>query len=385
MFDQSTLLLVQVGITVLTTLLLVTQAVSADALKEQRLWALGNLLACAGLLVGAMTFLPDLVHGCLSYGLMGLGQALVLRGLLVFSGRELSQRWVVIIAALALLLPGYFVLIQPSLSGRLIVTGIYFGIINLISAFTLFREITKTHRPSLWVGVGGFSAFGIALLLRGFYVLLNPQSSSEDQSSNHVVGITLFAISMAQIAITSGMLMMISSRFSERLSRLMLLDGLTGTYNRIGLEQLGVRMLTRARRENRHISLAMIDIDHFKAINDIYGHPMGDEVLRHISGLLLAQLRPNDMVVRYGGEEFMLILDSITSSTALAIVERVRVQIDQSPVLIESKTIAYTISIGLVSTDVCGHDLKKLISIADAALYQAKQSGRNRACVGPGN
>lgn len=142
-FNQSTLLLVQVSITVLTTLLLVTEAVSSDALKEQRLWAFGNLLACAGLSVGAMTFLPDLIHGCLSYGLMGLGQAVVLRGLRIFSGRELNLRWTITITVGALLLPGYFVLIQPSLNYRLVVTGIYFGAINLISALTLLRSCLK--------------------------------------------------------------------------------------------------------------------------------------------------------------------------------------------------------------------------------------------------
>lgn len=246
----------------------------------------------------------------------------------------------------------------------------------------LLSEIKKTRRPSLWVGVIGFSAFGIALLLRGFYVLLNPDLNNEDQSSNQVVGITLFVIAMAQVTITSGMLMMVSNRFAERLSRLTLLDGLTGAYNRIGLERLGARTLTRARRESRNISLAMIDADHFKAINDNYGHPIGDEVLRHLAGLLSAQLRPNDMVVRYGGEEFLLILDGISQKAAVAIVDRLRLQIEQSPLVIDSKTIAYTVSIGVTSTDVCGYDLKKLISIADGSLYQAKQSGRNRVCFG---
>lgn len=382
MLDQSTLLLVQVCITALTTLLLITEAVSSDALKEQRLWAFGNLCACAGLSIGAMTFLPDLIHGSLSYGLMGLGQAIVLRGLRIFGGRDLSQRWVVAITVLAVLLPGYFVLIQPSLNGRLVVTGLYFGVINLISALTLLREVKNSQRPSLWVGVIGFSAFGAALLLRGLVVLFDPQSSSEDQNANQIVGVTLFVIAMAQVTITSGMLMMVSNRFAERLSRLTLLDGLTGAYNRIGLERLGTRMLARARRERRNISLAMIDADHFKAINDTYGHPVGDEVLRHLAGLLSAQSRPNDMVVRYGGEEFLLILDGITSKAALAIVERLRQEIEQSHINIDAKRITYTVSIGVTCTDTCGYDLKKLIAVADGALYQAKQSGRNKVCGG---
>jgi len=164
----------------------------------------------------------------------------------------------------------------------------------------------------------------------------------------------------------------------EALRRHATLDHLTGLWNRrMILEQLD-RELSRVRRERRPLSIALLDIDRFKVINDQHGHAAGDAVLRDIASAISSQLREYDFLGRFGGEEFLMLLPGCEIADAQTIAERVRVRIAAEPVRYGELSIAVTASIGLASTtssDVIGEDL---IAVADSALYRAKASGRNR-------
>lgn len=373
MLHQETLLLVQISITLLTTVLLVSAALYTDSLQEQRLWALGNVATCIGLALGALTQGPVLVHACLSYGFMGLGLAWVLRGLRIFCRQELAGRWTVAIVLLALALPGYFTLVEPSLYARLVVTGMYFAVLNWVCALTILRH---GNNLGIWVTVSGFCALGLSLFLRAAYLLYDPQANPERTSE--VMNISLFVIPLAQVCIVFGFILMVARRYAERLQQLSTLDPLTGALNRTALEAQGQRIMQRARQGHRSVSLVMIDADHFKLINDSYGHPGGDEVLRHLSRLLTARLRPHDVLARYGGEEFVLLFDGLNAAATLVVAERLRQEIEQAQVPAGEQSIRYTVSMGVASSEVLGYDLARLIAAADAAMYQAKKSGRNR-------
>jgi diguanylate cyclase (GGDEF)-like protein len=330
-------------------------------------------------LLGALTQLPDLVHGALSYGIMGVGLALVLWGLRIFCGQTLALRWMMAIAAITTLVPAYFVLVYPSLNARLVSTGLIFGVLNLLCAISLVRGLQDSVRRVMGVATLGFVALGLALLVRGVYLLLHPISSSDARAADSVMNGTLFVIPLAQVTIVAGMMIMVSHRYAEKLRRLSMMDNLTGAYNRAGLERMGTRILLRARQARRRVAVLMIDADFFKAINDAHGHPIGDEVLRHLAGQLCAQLRPSDLVVRYGGEEFLLVLEGMGWEAASQLGERIRSAIEKSALVVQDKRIPYTISIGVSTTEGGDTDLHSLIAKADAALYQAKQQGRN--CV----
>ena len=120
----------------------------------------------------------------------------------------------------------------------------------------------------------------------------------------------------------------------------------------------------------------MIDADHFKRINDTYGHQTGDEVLREISARCRQTLRSNDLFGRYGGEEFLVVFPETNLDEAGAVAERLRVAVGGQPIQIGDKALEVTVSIGL-GAHAPGHDLDKLVERADAALYAAKQAGRN--------
>lgn len=163
-----------------------------------------------------------------------------------------------------------------------------------------------------------------------------------------------------------------------RLSRLSRVDPLTGALNRRGFDEAFVDNPADATEvdPSRPVSVIMIDIDHFKSINDTHGHAVGDEVLRHVARLLSAGLRAGDAIVRWGGEEFVLVLPDVAGRAAARIAERARAAVERSPTRV-AKGIGVTVSAGVASRE-AEEPFEQLIARADTALYRAKEAGRNR-------
>lgn len=163
----------------------------------------------------------------------------------------------------------------------------------------------------------------------------------------------------------------------ERLRMQATRDPLTGVLNRSAiLENLG-KELARAQRENSNLTIALVDIDNFKSINDSYGHFAGDAVLAATTTKMQAAIRPYDLVGRYGGEEFVLLLPNCTALEAGPVLERLRSSVCSEPMTIGGHEIVVTVSIGgVVSAGSTDHAL--LLHAADTALYLAKRNGRNR-------
>ncbi len=155
-------------------------------------------------------------------------------------------------------------------------------------------------------------------------------------------------------------------------------DRLTGLWNRgMTLDHLG-RECQRAGRMGNTVSVALADIDHFKQINDTYGHDAGDAVLQAVAGRMRAAIREADAIGRYGGEEFLLVLAPASSAEAAGVAERVRRGVADTPIPAGRAVLSVTVSVGVASAPGYGSNPTALISTADAALYRAKASGRNR-------
>ena len=167
-----------------------------------------------------------------------------------------------------------------------------------------------------------------------------------------------------------------------RLEKLSVVDELTGLYNYRYLHSRIAEEYKRAERYHEPLACAMIDVDHFKRVNDTHGHDVGDAVLREIGARLKTGLREIDVVARYGGEEFMLALPGTHSPGAIVVADRLWRAASEAPITVGATTLHITVSIGIAcypSRDVNSKD--ELLKAADVALYQAKAEGRDRVCV----
>jgi len=158
-------------------------------------------------------------------------------------------------------------------------------------------------------------------------------------------------------------------------------DPLTNLFNRRFLDESLERELARAQRDGTPLALLMIDIDHFKQLNDTYGHPAGDEVIRKLGELIRNGARSGDLPCRYGGEEFLLVLPNMTVETAIDRAELWRLQFAKDRTVIGSDVIPATVSIGVAVFPEHGREREALVKAADQALYAAKRDGRNRVAV----
>jgi diguanylate cyclase (GGDEF)-like protein len=165
----------------------------------------------------------------------------------------------------------------------------------------------------------------------------------------------------------------------DRLTEMAMHDSLTGLYNHRLLIELLERELATGRRKAQPVSFCMADIDHFKVLNDRYGHQAGDQVLQEVSRLLIQGLRKSDPVGRYGGEEFGIVLGGCSPDKAEALCERLRQVIETHPFVVLGQSVTVTVSLGLAHADP-EEDVSEtdLVRRADLALYKAKEQGRNR-------
>ena len=164
----------------------------------------------------------------------------------------------------------------------------------------------------------------------------------------------------------------------KKINDLATTDGLTGLYNHRVFQEKLDEVIARANRSQMRFSLALTDIDHFKKINDTYGHPIGDKVLKGLSALLKKMARETDIVARYGGEEFAIIMEGTDEKGALTFAERIRKEVEKLVFEGNEKTFGITISMGISTYFQDTTDKKQLISCADQALYYAKKNGRNQ-------
>jgi diguanylate cyclase (GGDEF)-like protein len=171
--------------------------------------------------------------------------------------------------------------------------------------------------------------------------------------------------------------------YDEReLQNLAIRDGLTGLYNHRTFYSLLEDELQRSQRHTRPISLLMLDIDHFKRVNDTYGHQAGDLILHGLGDLLMQQARAADRVCRYGGEEIILILSETDTEIAINIAERIRKTVEAHVFVIpDEKSVSITVSVGVAVYPEDANTKEALVAAVDAAMYQAKETGRNRVCA----
>lgn len=194
--------------------------------------------------------------------------------------------------------------------------------------------------------------------------------------------IAFLSLSLNQMLGTVGFVLIAKEIADRELVTAATTDNLTKILNRRSFHELAEAALAHCSRSQEPVSLAIMDLDHFKNINDTYGHRAGDEVLASFAQKVRSMIRPYDIFSRFGGEEFVLLLPGLSQNAAYGVLERIRTSIASSRFIQDHQDQSVTASVGLVScSGLETYDLDTLYSKADALLYKAKSEGRNRVAV----
>jgi diguanylate cyclase (GGDEF)-like protein len=220
------------------------------------------------------------------------------------------------------------------------------------------------------------------------YMVLLSDASEDfriDSKTIFAVGVSVFSIAFILVMVFYWLIKRLSKKIekdTERLNELATTDSLTGLYTRRVFDRVIESEVLRSLRFHHDLSLVIIDIDHFKQINDRHGHPVGDQVLFALSNRISAAARKVDYCCRYGGEELAIILPETSLIEASEFGNRILKMISDYPIYLKNGTsIPVTVSIGIATCPKHGDTVAHVVASADAALYQAKQNGRNHVCV----
>lgn len=336
-------------------------------------------------LCGFLYCLILLVHGALSEPWFVIGsQALIfLTAYLGFVaartyvGRpRLPHRYAVCVLAALGILVLRFTVETPNPGLRFAVSSMMTGTLFLLSARTLATG-GMGRFPSRYLFALTSGGHGIFLLLRPVLFKLGEGGVFD---ATHSLALSQFIVLESIVAMTLmafGALMLANEHSTMELRRLAEQDPLTSVFNRRSFLALLDKALSQAHRKNRPLSVLLVDLDHFKSINDTWGHKGGDDALRHFVGVTASGLRNGDLIGRLGGEEFAILLADSELPDAAAIAGRLRALVADSPLPMPQGTIQLTVSIGVALAGEC-ETPEAFLHRADKAMYLAKERGRNR-------
>jgi len=258
------------------------------------------------------------------------------------------------------------------------------GLVVLIGAlpplFKAFQQLSLADLRISWYLLAGLI---IVLLPLHTSALLELYHHPGNWGGLHQATILLLGAGLARLAASLTLQSTLDIRRVTLLEQESITDPLTGVYNRRYLDRRLDEEFERAQRYRMPLSILLIDIDHFKQVNDKHGHQTGDLVLRYLGRLLLDAMRSSDIVARYGGEEFLIIAPNTSGHTAQGLAERLREHINSHKLVLSNnpsqrQEISVTASIGVADLDERTDTFEQFLNIADQALYQAKLDGRNR-------
>ncbi len=368
---------------ILTNSLMVLSLFVAASLKgrEQGLnkWALAVLLETfTWLLIAGRGVIPDEFSVVLANLFKAASFAMFLAAVYEFQRRDFALWKFFVPVVLQVAVSG---LLIDDIAGRFVWGGVIYVFQMVLIVHALLSD-SETRMGRAWrLLYGGSIMILVVLAMRAVAALSGMVDFAQPQNhiAMHWVQVVTFISVMATALLGSvGFILMIKERTDREIMHLAMTDSLTGVPNRRALMDQAALVL--AQRSGRPMSLLMIDVDHFKRINDTYGHPAGDEVLRQATALMAQRLRGGDVLGRYGGEEFCVIAPDTDTPGALILAEALREIIAITPLQTEAGEVTVTVSIGIACCSAeAGRELKRMLAEADAALYQAKQAGRN--CV----
>ncbi len=275
----------------------------------------------------------------------------------------------------------YFVIVwativEPHVGLRTMLVPATGAVTLFLSALIIVRHREKT-RPAEWAAAASVVLFGISQgIAAGMAIMQGP--AGDETFRALYLNFNFITLPAGYLATSMFVILMVASDISEEMKEVAIRDSLTGLLNRRGLAEHGAVAYASARRANRPISVVVADIDRFKFINDDFGHAVGDNALCHFAELLGHRRREEDILARLGGEEFVVVLPGVDTSTAIEIGEQLRKLIEASPMETEQGGLVMTSSFGVATLNAKDACLTDIIIRADRALYRSKRAGRNQ-------
>lgn len=344
------------------------------------LWALVLLLNAVGhALLALRGHIPDALSIVVANTLLSCVFAGMILAVFQFQRRALY--WPLVMAPVILVL-GLLLVFIDDFHARVSAVGLVCSAQAVWGLWAVFERRRATVGRGDWLLMAGLGLEALVLLTRAIVAVSLPASQIGLLQSSGMQTLTFMTTFCAVLLISIGFVIMARDRADENNRVLAAEDALTGTATRRALLSALDRDVLRAIRTQTPIAVLMVDIDHFKMVNDRYGHLAGDQVLRTVAGVLQERVRSQDLVGRYGGEEFLVVLPDTPLAGALHLAQELREAVQSLRCSTDAASIGVTVSIGVFGGFLKpgdGWDL--LIDAADHALYQAKENGRNRVEV----
>ncbi len=348
-----------------------------------RLWAVSSfLLGASAALHGLQGIAPLWLPAIAGNSLILVGRACSVAALHQFDRHRVPGRLLAAVCAAGMAGVLATLLVWPSYPARSLVMVTGMGVLTAWCALTLVARAPMSI--SRGVTLVGFAGMALANFSRVFAHARQIDEGSAVDLHSPAIAVYIGALLIFDVLCNVGFVLMITDRMHEWVLQLARTDHLTGALSRGALYTQAQRDLQLARRQRTHTAAFIVDIDHFKTINDTHGHATGDAILRHVALHGQSVLRCTDLFGRYGGDEFVAILPETDLDTAARIAERLRVSVgDPAPGAcpLPRGLPCVTVSIGVATVAAGSRTIDELIAQADAALYRAKHAGRNRTGV----
>ncbi len=284
----------------------------------------------------------------------------------------------------------FFTFIHNQASYRIISISTALMLQSMCIALYLFAVVrkSKTAKQKERFVTPMFAVFLLSFLLFALRIFWTSQMSLSESSlsSGLFHGFTAQLFLLILLVTSFSVSWSANQRLEMKLIEQATIDPLTKVYNRRAMEEFATKILANAKRYNQTLSVIITDIDHFKSVNDRYGHPAGDALLQRFAEILKSNIRGEDILARYGGEEFLFLLPNCDLNSATFLAEKLRVKVEESQTLLgNGLSLSITASFGITSAQGENIIWSQIVSHADDALYQAKKQGRNRVVCYPMN
>jgi diguanylate cyclase (GGDEF)-like protein len=378
-FDIRSALLVGALLTLLigAVLLVVARALPADYRSSLNWWVLATLLQPAGfVLLSLRDQVSPWISVVIANTCIALAFAAYASSLLRFY--RLPPRPVLLggLSLLAVVISVRWGVLQPLFTERLIAISAVMSVMLGYCAWVLYRR-AEARGPLRHVAGGAFSVAAAIMAYRAVILVFHPDQVTTIFQLTHVQLLTYAVGAVLPVVATVGFLLLCTERSQRELERAARVDYLTGSYNRRAIEELGAQALAAARRHGMPLAVLVLDIDHFKRINDELGHAAGDQALVQAVHRLRDGLRTEDVLGRLGGEEFILLLPNTDSASAVSAGERIRQAFSGLPLRLGDDARTVTLSIGVAVLAPADRLFSQLLQRADRAMYAAKNAGRD--------